>query len=363
MFEFQVNKSNFTQSRIVEHHDLSADTPLAENEIIVQVDSFALTANNITYAVMGDKLKYWQFFPANNNEGQWGIIPVWGFAHVVASNNSQVPVGDKLFGYFPPASLLKMAPTHINEQRFVDGSEHRLTLPQGYNIYRRVNAEPGYDSRFDDQRMLLFPLHITSYCLWDYIKDNNWFDAEQIIIISASSKTSIGLAHGLHNDTTAPKTIGMTGKNNTNFVTSIGMYDEVIEYGNLETLDPNLKTLIVDMAGNAKQLQAIESHLKGNLKYCIQVGLTHWDNAQATSPLNDTPSEMFFAPGQIQKRIGEWGAKAFEEASIGYMTQSAIACSGWLDFTHVDGLHNMADYYSKVCHGQMPPEQGIIIKP
>ena len=28
-----------------------------------RVESFALTANNITYAALGDMLNYWQFFP------------------------------------------------------------------------------------------------------------------------------------------------------------------------------------------------------------------------------------------------------------------------------------------------------------
>jgi uncharacterized protein DUF2855 len=364
MIEFQVNKSNFTQTRTVDDSTINASTPLSNNEVIVQIESFALTANNITYAVMGEKLKYWQFFPASDNEeNQWGIIPVWGFACVVASKNKDVPVGEKLFGYFPPSSFLKMTPTHINNLRFIDGSEHRANLPPAYNLYRRVSAEQGYDSRFDNQRMLLFPLHITSYCLWDYIKDNEWFKAEQIIIISASSKTSIGLAFGLHEDCSAPRTIGMTSKGNRSFVQNIDLYDDVIEYGDLSKLDVNAKTLIVDMAGNAEQLKELESQLGDNLKYCIQVGLTHWDNAQATSPFNHAPSEMFFAPGQIQKRIGEWGVDAFEQASISYMTKAAVNCSNWLEFIHVDGLQHMGDYYSKVCNGQMPPEQGVIVKP
>ena len=50
------------------------DVPaLTDEALLVKVDRFALTANNITYALTGDLLKYWHLFPAP--EG-FGIIPV-----------------------------------------------------------------------------------------------------------------------------------------------------------------------------------------------------------------------------------------------------------------------------------------------
>ena len=364
MHEFQVNKTDFTQTRIVNNPNITVDTPLKTNEIIVEIESFALTANNITYAVLGDKLGYWQFFPATDNDDkQWGIIPVWGFANVISSNSDEISVGEKLFGYFPPASLLKMQASNIKSQRFIDGSNHRKSLPPGYNVYRRVSTEPGYNPKFDVQRMLLFPLHITSYCLWDYLKDNNWFKADQIIIISASSKTSIGLAYGLNEDKTAPTVIGMTGNNNTEFVNKLGLYQQVISYNDIDKINKNIKTVIVDMSGNTQQLRKIEEHLEDNLQHCIQVGLTHWDEAQAESPFKDASSEMFFAPAHIQKRIAEWGAKAFENQSMNFMTNSAKHSANWLNFSHIKGLTAMSDTYKQVCNGHLSPEQGVIIKP
>ena len=67
------------------------DTPLAEGQVRVRVESFALTANNITYAALGDMLNYWQFFPTG--EAGWGIVPVWGFGTVVQSLHPAVAVG------------------------------------------------------------------------------------------------------------------------------------------------------------------------------------------------------------------------------------------------------------------------------
>lgn len=364
MLEFQVNKQDFTRTRVVENNTLTEQSSLNKGEIIVKIDNFALTANNITYAVLGEQLKYWQFFPAaDNNDNTWGIIPVWGFATVVSSNSDEIPMGEKLFGYFPFSNLLKMNATHITSQRFIDGSEHRTALPPGYNSYRRVLAEPGYNENHDNQRMLLFPLYITSYCLWDYLQSEQWFDAEQVIIISASSKTSIGLAYGIDESEFAPRLVAMTSERNIDFVKQLGAYKQVLKYGDLTELDPALKTVIVDMAGNAEQLATIEQYLEGNLQYCIQVGLTHWDAAPAKSPLKNTPSEMFFAPGHIQKRIAQWGAKAFEQQSMQYMTKSMLRSSNWLEFECVEGIQQMAEVYSDICNGRMSPEKGVIIHP
>jgi hypothetical protein len=364
MHEFQVNKVDFTQSRLVENQTLTADSVLAENEVIVEIESFALTANNITYAVMGDRLNYWQFFPASNNEENvWGIIPVWGFAKVVASKCSEIPVGEKIFGYFPPASLLKITATNITPERLIDGSPHRHALAAGYNIYRRTNAEANYDAQLDAQRSLLFPLHITSYCLWDYLRDKNWFEAEQVIIISASSKTSIGLAYGIHLDDSSPKSVGITSTRNNDFVNQLGIYQQVLNYHDIAQLDASLKTVIVDMAGNAQQLKAIEQHLDGNLQYCIQVGLTHWDASPKERPLKNTPSEMFFAPGHIQNKIAQIGAQAFEKSSMDFIAKNIEYSKNWLEVKCLDGLAAMNDIYPQVCNGKVSPELGIIIKP
>ena len=129
---------------------------------------------------------YWQFFPAMGKDtDEYGVIPVWGFADVVESRVAGIPVGDRLFGYFPPASHLKMQPVRVSDGRFMDGAAHRSKLPAGYNLYRRVNNEKGYDTAFDRERMLLFPLHLTSFCIWDALQDKDWFGAKQVMPIKS----------------------------------------------------------------------------------------------------------------------------------------------------------------------------------
>jgi len=59
---FQSKRSDIAQAELAH-----ADIPeLAEGEVLIAVDKFALTANNITYGVAGDTMGYWQFFPAHD---------------------------------------------------------------------------------------------------------------------------------------------------------------------------------------------------------------------------------------------------------------------------------------------------------
>ncbi|MFT5636348.1 MAG: hypothetical protein ACI89T_001812 [Cognaticolwellia sp.] len=56
---FEVEKSNLQNTRIT---SFTFEQPLLENEVVLKVDKFALTANNISYGVAGYTLGYWRFF-------------------------------------------------------------------------------------------------------------------------------------------------------------------------------------------------------------------------------------------------------------------------------------------------------------
>src|SRR5690606_12729898 len=68
---------------------------LGAGEALLAVDRFAVTANNVTYAVLGKRFHYWDFFPA---AAPWGIVPAWGFADVIASKVPGLAVGQRVYG-------------------------------------------------------------------------------------------------------------------------------------------------------------------------------------------------------------------------------------------------------------------------
>lgn len=363
MTEFQIRKDNFTKHRVVDATPADDGSELADGDIRVKIERFAFTANNITYAVAGDQLGYWQFFPPSGDDTVgWGMMPVWGFAQVIESKAGDVPVGDRLFGYFPPATHLDITPTRVTAQRFVDGAAHRAQLPAGYNNYSRLKAEPGYDRANDNERMLLWPLHITSFCLWDALQDKDWYGAKQVVIVSASSKTSIGLAYALDDDATAPPAIAITSRRNLDFVSKLGLYEQSVTYETLADIDATIPAVIVDMAGNGEVLGRLHTHLGDNMKQCINVGITHWDETEAGGGVIAERSKFFFAPTHIQKRMQDWGPDGFAQKTSNFMQQTAVKSRDWLKLSKIDGLQGLADIYEDVCEGRIAAELGLIVE-
>ena len=130
----QVQRDDIRTTRIqrVEHPALTA------GQVRVAIDRFALTANNVTYAVTGDMIGYWQFYPA---EGDWGHVPVWGLADVVESAHPDIAPGERLYGFYPMASHAVLTVGEPAKQYLTEVSPHRLELPGTYNNYRRTAAE------------------------------------------------------------------------------------------------------------------------------------------------------------------------------------------------------------------------------
>src|SRR3954452_19662512 len=124
--DFLVRRDDLHSCRVADAD--AAD--LGPGEALLEIDSFGLTSNNITYAVFGEAMSYWSFFPA---EAGWGRMPVWGFAQVSASEVPELEAGRRFYGSLPPSSELLLTPEHVGAQGFIDASSHRRALPGAYN--------------------------------------------------------------------------------------------------------------------------------------------------------------------------------------------------------------------------------------
>jgi len=366
MKELQTLKTDLNKTRIVSKH-LGDD--IGENEVLVKVEKFSFTANNVTYGVAGDAIGYWQFFPPKEDpNNEWGCIPMWGFAEVLSSNNDDIKHGERIFGYFPPANNLTVSPIKISLQNFMDGKEHRKGLPAVYNNYVRLSGEENYDSSMDNIRALLFPLHITAFCLCDALEEQAYEGASQVIIVSASSKTAIGLAQGLVDKEDTPKLIGLTSDKNTYFLENLGCYDEVISYKQLEKINNQNLSVMVDMSGNKEILTSIQESLGDNLVKCLTVGMTHWDKGMtAEDALSqaelDERTEFFFAPAHIQKRNNDWGTEGYNKRTSTFMSKRAEQSREWMQIKEICGLDKFLKTYQEILSGDIKPNEGIIVLP
>ena len=352
----EVKRDQLAHTRIFD-----SDVPQpADGEIVVAIDAFALTANNITYGVVGDKIGYWRFFP---REDEWGIIPVWGFADVVASAHDEIAVGERLYGYFPMGTHLVMQPGRVSAMRLFDLAAHRSELPPVYNSYARCNHEPHYQADLDDARMVLFPLYATSFCLYDYLLANDYFGADQVLIPSASSKTAIGLAMALHRNAPERHVVGLTSPGNVDQVTALGLYDQVVAYPALDDIDSARASVIVDMSGNGTLLADLHIRLGEQMRFTSNVGLTHYqDNRMADGFIHDR-SQMFFAPAHIETRTREWGPGEFDKRAYAFWLEAARASSDWLSYRHLDGMDLVQAAYREVLAGEVRPDVGLVLRP
>ncbi|MBJ7461973.1 MAG: DUF2855 family protein, partial [Ilumatobacteraceae bacterium] len=65
----EIDRSKIRNSRI---NIGGASTNPAPGQVVMHIERFALTSNNISYALGGDFLDYWGFYPA---EEGWGRLP------------------------------------------------------------------------------------------------------------------------------------------------------------------------------------------------------------------------------------------------------------------------------------------------
>jgi hypothetical protein len=314
---FLVRRDELTQTSLETYEDLKPES----GEAVIAIERFALTANNITYGVAGDIIGYWNFFPASDG---WGRIPVWGIGKVLKSNHPDMTVGTRYYGYYPMSDQLCVNAEKVNDRGFKDGASHRAELPPVYNQYTRVSPDTGFDPDFDNHAMVYRPLFTTSFVLDDYLQDNAFFESQNIILGSASSKTAFGLAFML-NRREGLNVIGLTSAANRSFVEGLGLYDTVLTYDEVEQL-PQEASVYVDMAGNRDVLARVHHHLEHNLKCSCGVGITHWDAREGKDPasLPGAKPSMFFAPSQIMKRNEELGPEKYQ-ALIGQATEDFFA--------------------------------------
>ena len=330
--------------------------PLADGQVRLRLECCALTANNVTYAASGFDLKYWSFFPSGV-DGQ-GLVPVWGIAQVVETKSDVLNEGARLYGFFPLAEELVMTPEARGEKGVVDRAAHRAELPGLYNYYGRVS---GHDEKRDHLRALFQPLLATSFVLSDWLQDNDFFDAEQIIVGSASSKTGLGLCRFLNtNDPRPERVIGLTSARNRGFVEDLGDCDAVLTYDQIDAL-PKVPSVYVDIAGNAQVKAALHTHLAGVLMHSSAVGISHWDQFQPRLALDGPKPEFFFAPSQIAKRQKEWGPGVIERKIAESWTGLAASAEDWLDVKVHQGLAAAPAVWAALAAGKADPREGHII--
>lgn len=351
--DYLVEKSDWKQQRQV-----TGPAPeLGAGQVLFRVDRFALTANNISYALAGDMLGYWRFFPAPDG---WGRIPVMGFGDVIQSRHPAVAEGTRCFGFYPMSRYLVIEPGQVGASQIVDGAAHRAGLAAAYNQYSPVAADPLYEASHEDPLMLLRGLFLTSFLADDFLAEHGHYGAASVVISSASSKTSIALGFQVSRAAVA-KAVGLTSARNLDFVRGLGCYDTVLTYEEVGALDPTTPAVFVDMAGDGGVLRNVHEHFGEQLRYSCSIGATHWQAPHDGAALPGPKPQFFFAPSQIQKRVAEWGPAGFQERLGAAWAGFREFADGWLQVQRRYGPEAVARVFNDTLEGRTLPAHGHVL--
>jgi len=332
MTEIWVDRDDYRKTKLVE-----VDTPLlADGDVLVSVDKFGLTANNVSYAVSGKAIGYWGYYPADNN---WGKVPVWGMADIVESKCEGIKVGERIWGFFPMASHVVLKPGQIKRQTFADMAGHRQNLPLFYNQYQRTEAEPDYLKTLEDERCLLFPLFATSFVLNDFLEDNDFFDA---------------------NDKYKGQVVGLTSKGNVDFVDALNCCNQIVVYGDEAKVDTSKRSAFVDMSGNGELVTTLHEHLQENMVQSIGVGATHWNEKRARGDMPGAKPAFFFAPAQMAKRDKEWGEGMLFLKAFAAGAQLAASIKDIVKVELVKGPQDVEQIWKDMLDNKVSARRGIM---
>ncbi len=356
-----IDRDDINQAALV----AAADIALPPAHVEFAVDLFAMTANNVTYAalgkptgLLGPDVGYWDFFADRDAPGR---LPVWGFATVTRSDVAGLDPGEQVYGYWPLASHAVMQPDRVGAVGFVDATPRRQALPAFYNRYQRVAALDDYDAADRLHWPVFRPLYLTGWLVADQLADADDHGAEQVLVTAASSKTALGFAHAMRARDERPDLVALTSAASAAFVKSTGLYDRIVLYDDVASLDKTVSAALVDFAGNAAVTRAVHEHFGEPLVLSLVVGVTHWNAARDARPLPGVRPTGFFAPARIEKRSAEWGGAAFRDRIADAWRGFMVDVRALTTLVQGDGGAAALAAYRDAVDGRADPRVGTVI--
>lgn len=354
------NKADLGDTLLAEGPPIEA---LSEGEVVLALDRFSLTTNNITYAAYGDAIGYWSVFPSGRDG--YGMMPVWGFADVVESRAEGVEVGARVFGYFPMAERLVVQAEKISRGGFADAAPWRKAVPDIYNRYVLCAADANYAVELENAEAIFRPLFITSYTAVDFLREHDFFGAKQVVVSSASSKTAYGAAWCMAEDDVA--LIALTGASNRAFVEGIGAYGQVFGYDEVEAIRTGVPTLYLDLAGDAGLRRRVHDHFGADLAYDCLVGSTQSDAFTDRDPDLVGPKPQFFFAATCLDAHRERGTlRAFYERFFAdqkaFFERVVDPASPWIRIVEHQGLEAAAGVVRALADGKSDAAEGAVVR-
>lgn len=366
---------------------------LVEGEIRLRVDKVGLSANNLFYAQMGEApfLKFFSVYPLVRDYKHLANVPAWGVATIIESKNKDFAEGEQYRGFLHISNVVQMKAKRT-EQGFDAYGGLRNKINPAYNSFIKVGENDNSPIRGEgpksDLAMTAAPGASSGFMLYELIKGNEFYAADNVVLTSASSKLSLAIALLLKEQKDKgdiKEVVGYTSAGNSDFVKRTGLYDRVLTYDQKLHDELGDKNIFIDVAGDG----AIYKSMKHRICKGLAVGGTHADAKSSTftafSPSgilkmiidmtapksakkwaakNLSPKlEMFFAPNVINDLLERWGKEEMDRRANAALTAFVDAAidEGWISVDRSESIDDVASAYQRIMVGKVPPSQAVIL--
>lgn len=333
-----------------------------DKEALVQIETFGLSSNNITYLALGDSLPYRQFFPVPEElpaEG-WVCPPVWGVASVLESNSALLNGGEKVYGFFPAARFATLRPVEATTAGF---RVERPGIPAQlafYHHYGVLGRDPFYLPEQEAMMVVMRPLFLTGLLLEDYLRETGFAGAERVAVSSAASKTAFSFSSAFRRSGGA-ELVGLSSVAGRAAAEGFDVYDRVVVYEEIDSLAADRPLVYVDISGSVAIRQLMKSHFGDTLRLILSVGLTHWADGHYGSEhaADEVPAQVFFAPGWSTRRVKQKGRAFLAHLVTGWREQMA-SVDNHFRVTREAGADAVAASWRAFAEGRIEPNLALV---
>ena len=218
--------------------------PLAENEVLFVPVSLA--ANRyITFYNSGYLIQDIENFvdpKGVQNTRSFKSAPCWGRCKVYRSNHPNIQEGSTYYGFWPLAAYCVRSVCDVDDQAFVA----YLNLPtfSGPKEWLKLIKMEDDSNAMDNYEYMKIGITYARE-----LEDMNYFDAERLVISSASSASGQMIAMFLKELNPSFTVIGLTSERNFDFVKQFSYFDEVYTYDDIKSSPNANKSLYFDALG------------------------------------------------------------------------------------------------------------------
>ncbi|RSM67971.1 DUF2855 domain-containing protein [Kibdelosporangium aridum] len=323
----------------------------ARGSVLLRIERFVLTSNNITYARHGDRLGYWTAFPAR--EPGWGRVPCWGAARVVGGDPELAAPGELFVGFLPMA-------THVLVDAEPLPTGFRATSPERSGMYPIYRDMARVNDTIDDVGLATTGgVAATAAHLSDELQATA---PAQVVFSSATSRTALTTAVVLRE--AGVRVVGLTAAVRAKVAARAEVFDDVLSYDDVADLVAIPGTAYVDVAGRPEITAAVARTLGPALIRSLRVGVTHaLSEVPAQVSLPGPPVEQFnvgLRRIDVAGRIGAEKMAALEQAAE---KSVAVWAGEHLAVDKVTGLEQVRPVWHRVLRGEADPLTIAMIVP